>query len=78
MCLFCFSFSLVFETGSCFVAQAGLSYCVSQPDLKLQILPTPPEHWDYRSAPPYPAHLFLKKSFKKVLEWFGYGLSVSP
>jgi hypothetical protein len=37
-----FGFGFVFETGSCYVAQAGL---------KLEIL-QPPECWDYRHAPP--------------------------
>jgi hypothetical protein len=43
-------FSFYFETGSYYVAQAGLNLII--------FLPVPPQYWDYRCEPPRPAQLF--------------------
>jgi hypothetical protein len=50
-------FFFLFETGSCYVHQAGLQFMI--------ILPQPPTRWDYRGAPSpgfmsfYRAHILL-------------------
>ena len=59
VCVFC-----LFETGSRYAAQAGLELTfVAQAGLELTpiLLPQPPKYWDYRSAPPHPAYLFIFK-----------------
>jgi hypothetical protein len=45
--LFIFKILVVFETRTCYIAQAGLELVI--------LLPQPPEYWDYGDAPPCPA-----------------------
>jgi hypothetical protein len=52
----------VFETGSCYVAQAGLKLVV--------LLLQPPECWDYRRALPHPAHSVFLYSTISSLQFF--------
>jgi hypothetical protein len=47
-----------FETGSCYVSQAGIK--------KFILLPQPPEYWDSRCAP---AHLAKKSMLMVIFSW---------
>jgi hypothetical protein len=43
--------TLIFETGSNYIAQSGLEFAV--------FLPQPPECWDYSHDPPYPDYILF-------------------
>jgi hypothetical protein len=51
----------LFEMGACHVAQTGLELLV--------LLLQPPEYWDYRCTPPYPALCTVDKKLKWYSFW---------